>query len=281
MTNSSLMPAMTRERVRHELAVRTMVVQHVRSVAPRVRRVTFDGSMDGFVSGGPGDHVKVFFPDPLTGQLHAPRRTPTGIERPPGVELVSRDYTPLVNADGALELDFVIHGDGGPASHWATRAQPGDTIVVAGPRGSHLPPIGAESAVIGGDETALPAISRWLDTLDPDMPVTVIIEVDDAADESYPLPAPGPNRSIHWLHRKATPGGTALLDAAVRALVAQDGQVFWWFAGESTSLVPVRRYLRGERGIAAANLDVSGYWKRGVINHDHHAPVDPDEPEAP
>lgn len=255
-----------------------MTVVGTRDLGPRMRRVTFAGAMDGFVSSGPGDHVKVFFPDPVTGQLHAPTLGPAGIERPEGVTLIGRDYTPLVSENGALELDFVLHGDDGAASHWARHAAAGDTLVVAGPRGSHLPPNGADGYVIGGDETALPAISRWLEAIGTEVPVAVLVEVTDAADEAYPLPPATENRSVRWLHRGEAPAGsTTLLSETLRTLDASDGSVFCWFGGEAASLIPVRRYLRRELNLDKAAVDVSGYWKRDTVNHDHHAPVDPDD----
>ena len=246
-----------------------------------MRRFTFAGPMDGFSSPGPDDHVKVFFPDPVTGELHAPRLTPTGIERPDGVALIARDYTPLVGPDGALQIDFVLHSDAGPAAQWAQRAKVGDEIVVAGPRGSELAPNRAGAYLIGGDETALPAIARWLEVIDPEVPVTVLIEVAAVGDEAYPLPRHGGSRTVRWLYRgRAAPGGGSLLDEAVRALGAlgADGApVFCWFAGEASSLVAVRRYLRTELGLERSAVDVHGYWRRGTANHDHHAPVDPQD----
>ena len=278
---NAISPALVRERVRHEFAVRPMTVTRWRDVTPRMRRVTLAGPMDGFASDGPADHVKVFFPHPDTGELHAPRATPGGgIERPQGVELISRDYTPLVNADGELELDFFLHDDGGPAAGWAARVSAGDQIVVAGPRGSKLAPTGADRFVLGGDESALPALSRWLRILPDDADITVMAEVQDADDEAYLPELAGPGRRIAWLHRgDVVPGTTSLLEDAVRALPPAEGLVFWWFGGEAGALRPIRRHLRRELALDASTVECSGYWKRGVANHDHHSPVDPDDAE--
>src|SRR5699024_11326711 len=125
-----------------------------------------------------------FFPDPQTGELHAPRLVDGMLERPSGPTF-ARDYTPLVSAAGELELDFVIHGDQGPATRWASQVTEGAELVVAGPRGSMLPPENADWYVLGGDETALPAISRWLQALPPAADVTVLAEVQDTADGAY------------------------------------------------------------------------------------------------
>ena len=85
---------------------------------------------EDFTSGGPADHVRVFFPDAATGELVAP--TPVGpgedgIIRPDRAS-IARDFTPLPRAaDGAIELDldFFVHPDPGPASSWAESARVG------------------------------------------------------------------------------------------------------------------------------------------------------------
>ncbi|HLV02989.1 siderophore-interacting protein [uncultured Georgenia sp.] len=270
-------PSIRQERVRHLFTSREMTVTAWRDITPRIRRLTLAGPMEGFTSLGPGDHVKVFFPDPDTGVLNAPRVVDGRLERPEG-QVIARDYTPLVNEAGQLELDVVIHGDSGPASAWAAGVTEGARIVVAGPRGSKLPPEGADWYVLAGDETALPAISRWLRVLPADADVTVLAEVQDAADEAYLAELGSPHR-VTYLHRgTAEPGTTTLIADAVRALPRRDGAGFWWLAGEAQSLVPARRYLRRELGLDAAAVDCSGYWKRGIAEHDHHAPVDPTDP---
>jgi NADPH-dependent ferric siderophore reductase len=273
------MTVLTRERVRHEMAVRRLTVVRTRDLAPDLRRITLGGDLSTFASHGPGDHVKCFFPDPSTGELHAPRLTETGIERPVGVELISRDYTPRAWRRGELDIDFVLHGDEGPASAWAARAVVDDPLVVAGPRGSHLPPVGAAWYLLGGDETALPALGRWLDILEPDAVVAVLAEVAGPAQERYLDEAVRRGHTITWLHRgDAAPGSTTLLADAVHDLDVPEGPGFAYFGGEATSLRPVRRHLRGHLGMEPAQVDVSGYWKKGEAGHDHHAPVDPDDP---
>ncbi|MEE6297204.1 siderophore-interacting protein [Georgenia wangjunii] len=275
-------PTLVRERVRHELAARHLTVVRAADITPSLRRVTLTGDLSGFLSGGAGDHVKAFFPDPATGELHAPRMTAQGLERPEGVTMISRDYTPRAWRDDELDLDFVLHDDGGPAVAWAASARPGDPLVVAGPRGSRLAPAGVDWWLLGGDETALPAIARWLEDLPAGVPVHVLVEVSGPDDEAYLADVAGAGldgRHITWLHRRgAAPGTTTLLADAVRALEVPAGVGFTWFGGESGSLRAVRRHLRHGLGLATEQVDVSGYWKCGTANHDHHAPVDPDDP---
>ncbi|ACQ81573.1 Siderophore-interacting protein [Beutenbergia cavernae DSM 12333] len=283
-----------RATARHPLAVRRVHVHAVRDLTPTVRRVTFrDGSPDlpplaTMVADGPEDHVKVFFPDPVTGELHAPSITADGgLQRAVGGVSISRDYTVRslrpgdeVGDDGVetpgyvLDVDVLLHGDEGPASAWAARASAGDELAIAGPRGSVLAPDGIARLVVVADETALPAAARWVAAVGPDVPVTAILDVADESVEPYG--AELGHASIEWLYREDGPG--QVLDA-VRSLgpLAPEDVVF--AAGEATTLVPVRAYLRHEAGARADQLSVSGYWKRGVVNLDHHEPLDPSDPD--
>jgi NADPH-dependent ferric siderophore reductase len=72
--------------------------------------------------------------------------------------------------------------------------------------------------------------------------------------------------------------GAAVLDALARLAPIGEG-TFVWAAGEAASLVPVRRHLRRTLGLSAAQAQVSGYWRRGVEAFDHHAPIDPFDPD--
>lgn len=273
-----------RERIRHDLAVRRLTVSAVTTLTPTMVRISLTGDeLAGFSAPGPHDHVKVFFPDPATRTLTAPTVTSEGVQRPTDGLVISRDYTPRAlrtDETGAavLDLDFVLHGEGaggGPASAWAATAKPGDPIAVAGPRGSRLAPEGARRVVLIADETALPAFCRWLGVLPEDVPVTAIVEVADDESDGYLGGAERRRASIEWLYRIDGPGQ---LDEAVRSLEFDD-DTYVWAAGEAGSLVAVRRYLRHEAGITPDRLTVEGYWRRGVTNLDHHAPIDPSDPD--
>ena len=64
-------------------------------VVPNIVRVTLTGAeLSGFVSSGPSDHMKVFFPDPSTGILTLPEVGPDGMRRGAEGVVISRDYTP-------------------------------------------------------------------------------------------------------------------------------------------------------------------------------------------
>src|ERR1700754_2289393 len=154
-------------RVRHTLRMRLLDVLHVQRLTPHMVRVTFTGEdVKGFVSASPDDHVKLFFPVD-GGQINLPTMGPDGPVFAEGVTpSPARDYTPRHYDAKAneLDIDFVLHGDG-PASTWAAQAQAGQWLGIGGPRGSRIVADDFDTYVLIGDETALPAIGRWLDEM--------------------------------------------------------------------------------------------------------------------
>jgi NADPH-dependent ferric siderophore reductase len=57
-----------------------------------------------------------------------------------------------------------------------------------------------------------------------------------------------------------------------------DQDTFVWAAGEAGALVPVRRHLKAQQ-LPRENLSLHGYWRRGESGLDHHAPLDPSDPD--
>jgi NADPH-dependent ferric siderophore reductase len=271
----------SRESVRHAMAVRRTSVSAVRPIIPSIVRITLAGpELAGFASLGPTDHVKVYFPDPVTGELTVPELGADGLQRPAGGTIISRDYTPLgvhVGPDGGptLDIDFVLHGDEGPASAWAARAAAGDPLGISGPRGSRLAPTDLGRLLVIADETALPATRRWLGLVPAPIPVTALFDVSDDSATGY-FEGGDARVDAEWLFREDGPGQ---LEESLRSLGPIDPETFVFMAGEATTLVPLRRYLRRELALPTEQVSASGYWKRGIVNLDHHAPLDPSDPD--
>lgn len=275
--------ALTQERVRHPLAVRRVTVVEVDRSVRGMACVSFGGpELEGFASDGPADHLKAFFPDPTTGVLVAPPTTAGGAASGEGGSPLARDFTPRsfgAGPDGAprLRIDFALHPDAGPASAWAERAQPGDELVVAGPRGSKLPPEGMSRLLLVADESALPAAARWLERVPAGVPVEALLLVHDEAVADY-LPAELASRAdIDWLPDTTRPDE---VESTVRQMAeGADDRAFAFLAGEAGTLVPLRRLLRELLPDGRDQVSASGYWRRGVAGLDHHAPLDPDAGE--
>jgi NADPH-dependent ferric siderophore reductase len=273
-----------REGGRNRFTARRASVRSVVRVAPPIVRVTVTGpDFADFTSTGPADHVRVFFPDAATGELIAP--TPIGpgedgIVRPDRAS-IARDFTPLPRAVGGgveVDLDFFVHPDPGPASSWAESAEAGDELVVLGPRGSRRAPQDIDGLLLICDETSLPSASRWVREVPAGIPAQVIASVGGRGEwvADYIGGPPGADVRVHIVAPDAS--GTSVLDALASLAPIGDG-VFVWAAGEASSLVPVRRHLRRTVGLSPAQAQFSGYWRRGVVAFDHHAPIDPFDPD--
>lgn len=271
-----------REGGRNRFTARRATVLRVQRVAPPIVRVTVSGPEFGdFTSAGPADHVRVFFPDAATGELVAPTPAPAGedgIVRPDRAT-ISRDFTPLPRAVGArieLDLDFFVHPDPGPASSWAESARPGDELVVVGPRGSRRAPQNIDALLLICDETSLPSVTRWVRDVPFGTRIDVIAAVHGAGEwvAEYIGAAPGVHVEVVAADSS---GGTVLAALERRGEIGAGTYV--WAAGEASALVPVRRHLRRGLALPAAQAQVSGYWRRGVVAFDHHAPIDPFDPD--
>jgi NADPH-dependent ferric siderophore reductase len=265
MPESTLRP---RAVVRHPLVRRALTVTATRDVSPAMRRITLTGDdLDGFVADGPEDHVKAFFPVPGTDEATARDFTP-------------RAYRPAsAERPAELDVDFVLHGEAAPATAWATRARAGDRLVIGGPRGSRLAPEGLSSAVLMADPTSLPALMRWIEALPVEVDVTAVVAAPDDGYRSYLAEAARP---VNWiLVEEADDDARAAGSlAVVRGIeIELDASTYVWAAGEANSLIPVRRYLRRELGLDRSRAVIDGYWLRGRPNRDHHAPLDPADPD--
>ncbi|WP_173921425.1 siderophore-interacting protein [Agromyces sp. Marseille-P2726] len=266
-------PAFTREGTRHVFRIRAAEVTAVREVGPQIRRVTLGGpDLHDFSSLGPTDHVKLFLPDPETGELVAPTVVDGRVVRPAGSAPIARDFTPLprpaASDDAALDLDFVLHEHTGPARVFAERVAVGDVVAMGGPRGSRGLPHDIDGLVLVGDATALPALSRWVAGAPEGAEVRVVVAADRAGVGEYAdlLGA----ASVTWVDRPDD-----LIDA-VRALGEIGPRTFVFAAGEAGAMADVRRCLRRELALPTEQIAVTGYWKHGERAFDHHSPLGDD-----
>ncbi|MBG0717225.1 siderophore-interacting protein [Microbacterium sp. 2C] len=258
------------------ITLRELTVVDTFDISASMRRIVIGGpQLDGFrtddhelpplVTSGFDDEIKVFFPDPLTGELHLPIQRDRVIEWPRDPRPVARTYTVRAfDADRQrLELDFVLHGTG-VASTWARTCEAGDRIHIAGPKMSLLHPADTDWLLIAGDDTAIPAIARWLEEVPDDLPAEVFIEVGGTADEQ--AIETGAHVTVTWVHRGPVPAGTTThLADAVQAVRWRDGRPFAWVAGETLAIKPIRRWLREEKALAPERVEVTGYWRRTTV----------------
>jgi NADPH-dependent ferric siderophore reductase len=214
-----------------------------------------------------------------------------------------RTYTvrDIDRGERRLDIDFVVHSDGGPAARWLTSAAPGDTVVVIGPDalspftgvGIDWRPGTANDTLLAGDETAAPAIASILETVPTGRRAHAFIEVPSAAD-AVPLSLAA-GATVTWLSRDGGEYGRELIPAVTAwlaerpALIATaaadrrrsladidvDRELLWespeaatggfyaWIAGESDMVKTLRRLLVRGHGIDRGHVAFMGYWRRG------------------
>lgn len=241
-------------RHRHELKRRTLTVTKTHRITPNmIRIVLHSDDLGDFISLGPDDHVKLFF----DGNGDKPEM---------------RDYTPRAfdNAARTLTLDFAVHGEG-PATQWAERAVPGDRLNIGGPRGSAVVAPVFDWYLLIGDETALPAIGRWIEEMPAGTQVISLAAIASEAEQQV-FETPARHQAI-WVHRPLSDGADpAALMRGLRALTLPEGKGFIWIAAEAGVARAARDHVQSELGHPKEWLKASGYWLLGAT--DAHQSLD-------
>ena len=227
-----------------------VTVTGVARLTPNMRRLTFEGdTLKTMNAPLPAQWLKVVLPGAA------------------GAAGANRAYTVrrFYQGWGAMEVDFVLHGDTGPASAWARRAEVGDVVHLGAPRGGHRLNPDARWRLFAGDETALPAIASILDALpDDNVPTRVVVEVP-TLDDAQPLRRSALTE-IQWLAREGThsrPGALLADTISGLSLPVATGQVF--VAGEGTAVRTMKQDLA--RRVPPASMEAKGYWLLGQADH--------------
>ena len=251
--------------VRHEIQRRELTVVRTEPLTAKMRRIVLSGeALRGFHSASPDDHIKLFFAN-ADGEVVVPTMTPQGPKLPAGAApSPMRDYTPRHHdaETGELVIDFVLHGHG-VASSWAAQAKPGDTLTVAGPRGSFVVADDYDYYVLIGDETALPAIGRWLEEMPNSARAQVFVEIADAGERQSLQSAADVH--IHWLERNGVDAASSTrLEDALREFKPDHGDTFYWIATESRRARMMRKFIEGNLQVDPHSIRATGYWKAGA-----------------
>jgi NADPH-dependent ferric siderophore reductase len=283
-----------------------VTLQRKTQLSPHMMRITLvHPSVNDMATWAPDQRVKLFFPaaDGSPARLaqgegwYARFKAMIADRRP-----AMRTYTirHLRAEQGEVDIDFVLHGETGPASRWALRAQPGDSMQILAPDRRFSandaggfewkPPQILNQVLLVADGTALPAAMGILDVLAAKAAppqAQAFFEVDSAQDM---LPVPDwPGLTVQWLIREKTTAGTLMVEAVQKAVppintstvgqaveladVDIDKEILWeiaetaaegfygWIAGESAAVMSLRRYLIKDCGIPRESLNLMGYWR--------------------
>lgn len=243
---------------------RLLNVASARHLGPNMIRVTLTGDgMDTISEGCEGANCKLLLPEPGQSRADFAARLADG-PRP-----VTRTYTVrhFRKAAGEIDIDFVAHGDNGPASAWAARATAGDFIGFAGPGPVKVASFHAGWYLLAADLSALPVVAATLEAMPRSARGIAFFEVPDAGDRQQIAAPPGVVQ--HWI--VTAPGAESPLERLIRAVSWPTVPVQTCIAGESGTIKAVRHHLHVERGIPRDHTYISGYWKRGMIEDEHQA----------
>ncbi|MEV1046978.1 siderophore-interacting protein [Streptomyces sp. NPDC049916] len=266
------------------LPVTWVRVTDVERITPRTARVGFTADeLPALLEDRPDQQMKLCLPragqrTPRLPERHA--EDPYGMrwyeaflaipeaERPWMRSFTVRSYDRERNV---MAVDFVLHGDGGPAARWGAAAKAGDVLGMVGPSSLYARPLpAARRMLLAGDETALPAIATVLEALPAGVGAVVFAEVADAAEERE-LPPAAHGAEVHWVHRDR---GGSLAQAVRGAGAVLDGVDAAWVAGEASAVRDLRRYLVEDRQLPKSAVEFSGYWRRALSQDD--APTEED-----
>ena len=180
---------------------------------------------------------------------------------------VVRTYTIAAQWPDALDIDFVLHEDAGPAAHWARTVEIGESILVGGPGAKKLIEPHASYYLLAGDMTALPALSVNLAQLPADAQGHCFIEVISQAD-IQPLIHPE-GIELHWLINPQPGAAPDLLASTMAQIDWPETGVGLWAACEFSSMRAIRALVRERLPNRPANVYISSYWKLGASEDQH------------
>lgn len=281
-------------------------VKSLRRLSPSFLRVTFaSDELRHFADNGYDQRFKLVFPAPACGFDNFPEgeRWYSELRALPEEEQCRvRTYTVRAVRDeaGEVDVDMVIHEPHGdheaPALRWALDAEVGSELMMIGPDARYEGPHGGvdfhaperSELLLGGDETAMPAIAAILERLPITAHGKAFIEVPEAAD-ALELDAP-PEVEVHWLPREGAEWGSRLVPAVAEAAadlkirpshdevedVDIDVDLLWdapaqaeacesyvWIAAEAGVVKALRRTVRQDLGLPKDCGAFMGYWRLG------------------
>ncbi|MDR2224271.1 MAG: siderophore-interacting protein [Flavobacteriaceae bacterium] len=162
-----------------------------------------------------------------------------------------------------LYIDFVAHGDEGPASNWAINAEIGDSLGVAmGCDPSELYPDAAWYLLVG-DGTAIPVLGAILETLPAVARVNAVIEVESA--EDIQELATNAQAKIEWVINPTSGQNSVLAKRAKEIIEEHTAEVskFGYVAAEFDTVKELRNHLRKDLNWTKDELYAYSYWKFG------------------
>ncbi len=256
----------TAQRASGRTSPRLLTVKDAWRLTPNMIRVTFSGpELDGFPEGREGGNCKLMIPDIDETRENFAKRLQDGPAP------VRRTYTVRAFDREAREMsiDFVAHGENGPASRWASHAKPGDFIGFAGPSAPKVTKFDADWYIVAADPSALPVAAATLEAMPRDAKGVAVFEVT-SLDDVQTINAPE-GVEMHWLEHSDPNIASGAQEDFLRSMNWPDGRVQTCIAGESGVIRALRAFLHQEMNLPREDTYISGYWKIGLVEDEHQA----------
>lgn len=236
-------------------------VKDAKLITPHYKRVIFamsNAQVKLFGDVKNGRNNKIFIPPPGVDTFDFPDDVESNVD----VRLIRRTYTTrkIDLKKKEIWVDFVAHGDNGPASYWAQRAGVGSLLGIAMKVNDRPLFPAANEYLLIGDSTALPVISAILEQLPDGVNAHVIMEVYSPEDEiTFVSKA---SVDITWVHNPH-PELYSHLEGVVQFAELPGENRFAFIAAEYDTVKMLRKYFKELRGWKQEELSASAYWKRG------------------
>jgi len=230
-------------------------------LSPHYIRVVFEMNaeqIDWFADAQAGANNKIFIPPVGSNQIHFPDDALADKENFATRRTYTTRHIDLKNKE--LWIDFVAHGDNGPASAWANKAKTGDVLGIAMKAGNRPLFPEADEYLFVGDSTALPVIAAMLSQIPAHVKVSAVVEVFGAEDEIV-LSCAAALKSV-WLHNLHPENGSELAEY-VRKMDLPEGKRYVFFAGEAEIAKNLKEYFKGEQQWLPTDFSIVSYWKKG------------------
>ncbi len=236
-------------------------------ITPNYIRVYLTGKeVPLFADATIGVNNKVLIPPPGLNKVYFPQFDPESkkwLPLPDDVRPSVRTYTHrgIDLTKNELWIDFVAHGDDGPASAWAMGAKAGDVLGVLMKKGKRELYAQADHYVLVGDATAIPVLGAILEDLPASAKGICIIEVY-SQEEEQDLQTKA-DMDFIWLHNENPEKGSRLAETLKRQELPETSRS-GYVAAEFSTVKAIRHYLRKEKNWKLGELYAYSYWKIGV-----------------
>tara|TARA_B100000886_G_scaffold306625_1_gene239095 strand:- start:8 stop:916 length:909 start_codon:yes stop_codon:yes gene_type:complete len=248
-----------------------ITVKKVKRITPNMLRVTFYcPSLEEMDSSRQGAHCKILLPKPKTSlkdfkEIISIKPKDLRIDERPA----RRTYTVRFFRKESMEMDidFVDHGDEGPASSWARNAKQGSYVGLLGPAFPKIRDFYADWYLVAADMSALPVAAATIEAMPINAKGVAVFEITSESDKQD-IKAP-PGIKFFWINHPNAHSPSIAQLSFIKELEWKTGIVQTCIAGESGLIKQLRNYLIKEKFLPNQDTYISGYWKIGLIEDEH------------